>query len=94
MTPSDSAGKFTDILGFIGGALCVVAGLYLFSAQTQDPDSFIQTIAHGMGIYFVGKGLYIFQAVIRRSAQTWYLARMRDDKPLPNTPPTPVVQEG
>lgn len=78
MTPSEGMGKFADVLGFIGGLLCVVAGLYLFSSQTADSNSYLQTIAHGIGLYFMGKGLYVVQAVIRRSAQVWYLESIRD----------------
>jgi hypothetical protein len=41
------------------GLICIGAGVYLLVSRTVDPDSYLQTIAHGIGIYFIGKGLFI-----------------------------------
>jgi len=68
----------SDWLGLIGGVICIIAGGYLFLSQTQNENSYLMTIAHGMGMYFVGKGLFILQSVLRQSAQTWFLHSIRD----------------
>ena len=46
-------------LGWIGAAVCVIAGLYLLNSTTVDGNSYLQVISHGMGIYFIGKGLFV-----------------------------------
>jgi uncharacterized membrane protein len=88
MKPSESIGQIADILGVIGGIICLAAGFYLLSSHTQDSNSYLQTIAHGIGIYFLGKGLYVIQSVVRSSAQVWFLARR---SAVDETPPTPAT---
>jgi hypothetical protein len=89
MKPSESLGKAADVVGVIGGIVCIIAGLYLLGSQTQDASSYLQTIAHGIGIYFVGKGLYVLQSVVRNSDQAWFLARIRNPE-VDNAPPMPA----
>jgi hypothetical protein len=78
VTPSESVGKFADVAGIIGAVVCVIAGFYLLGSNTADANSYLQVIAHGIGIYFIGKGLYLIQAVVRRSASVWFLESIRD----------------
>ena len=40
--PSESKGKLADVLGIVGRILCVGAGLYLFTSQTQDANSYLR----------------------------------------------------
>lgn len=49
-------------LGVIGGGLCLLAGAYLLNTQAVADDSYLETIAHGMGLYFLGKGVFILAA--------------------------------
>lgn len=39
--------------------LCVAGGVYLLLSKTAAADSYLQVIAHGLGLYMVGKGLFI-----------------------------------
>jgi len=45
-------------LGLISGAICVIAGIYLLGVEAAGQNSMLEYIAHGMGIYFIGKGVY------------------------------------
>ncbi|HZO97128.1 MAG TPA: hypothetical protein VFB42_07140 [Gaiellaceae bacterium] len=51
-----SAGSAWDALAALGA---IGAGVYLLASQTADPNSYLQTIAHGLGVYFVAKGVYM-----------------------------------
>ena len=75
-----------DVAGIIGGILCLVAGVYLFTSRTQDANSYLMTIAHGIGIYFVGKGLFVIQSVVRGSGQVSFLSKIHGDLSLPKPP--------
>jgi len=48
-----------NLVGWLGAAVCVVAGLYLLASNTVDGNSYLQVISHGMWIYFIGKGLFV-----------------------------------
>ena len=65
--------------GVIAGAICIIAGLYLLQTQAVEDDSLLETIMHGMGIYFVGKGVFVWLSLntqveiarsLRRVAET------------------------
>jgi len=45
-------------LGIVSGAICVIAGIYLLGLEAAGQNSMLEHIAHGMGIYFIGKGIY------------------------------------
>lgn len=54
-------GRLIDIASTL---LCIGAGLYLLQysvPNTGNGTSWFQIIGHGMGIYFIGKGLFIFR---------------------------------
>jgi hypothetical protein len=44
----------------------IAAGLYLLASETVDPDSYLQTIAHGIGIYFIAKGFFMGASLYRQ----------------------------
>lgn len=44
----------------LSSALCVGAGAYLLQTQAVGESSWFEAIAHGMGIYFIGKGVFIW----------------------------------
>lgn len=48
---------FARFGGAIAGLTCIGAGLCLLSTQAVADDSFLEVLAHGMGIYFIGKGM-------------------------------------
>lgn len=39
---------------------CLAAGIYLLQTQAVGESSYLEAIAHGMGIYFIGKGLFVW----------------------------------
>jgi len=51
------------LLGWLGAVVCVAAGIYLLQYNAVDQSgtgtSWFQIIGHGMGIYFIGKGLFV-----------------------------------
>lgn len=52
------------IIGLLAGAVCVGAGVYLLSQNsvadpTEGGTSWFEIIAHGIGIYFIGKGIFV-----------------------------------
>jgi hypothetical protein len=53
--------------GLIAGLVCIAAGVYLLQTQAQDENSLIEVIMHGMGIYFIGKGIFVWLSL---NAQT------------------------
>lgn len=54
-------------LDFVAALICIAAGVYLLQYNAVDTNalgaaagtSWFQIIGHGMGIYFIGKGLYV-----------------------------------
>jgi len=71
------------IAGLVSGGLCVAAGIYLLTKSSapitlgeQEGQSWLEVIAHGIGIYFIGKGIFVW-------AMLWPAAR-------PQTPAPPA----
>jgi hypothetical protein len=53
-------GRVVDVLATL---LCIGAGVYLLQYNSSgDQTSWFEIIGHGMGIYFIGKGLFIARA--------------------------------
>lgn len=50
------------LIDFLAGAACVAAGLYLMTIQSVGETTVFVAIAHGMGLYFIGKGLFVWRA--------------------------------
>lgn len=65
--------------------LCVGAGVYLVTSKTAASDSYLQVIAHGIGIYMIGKGLFIARSLHLQAESLWRLeelaAQTREDLP-------------
>lgn len=57
--------KTPKIFSFIGGAICIFGGLGLVVLKAQGENSMIQSIANGMGYYFIGKGTYMIAMTIQ-----------------------------
>ena len=52
-------GKISRGLCIFGGVIVIFAGLNLAGLQAQGDNSIIQSIANGMGYYFIGKGIFM-----------------------------------
>lgn len=48
-----------DSIGTLAGIVAILAGIYLLTSQAAGPNSYLELLAHGIGAYFVGKGLWM-----------------------------------
>jgi hypothetical protein len=68
------------LIGFGAAAICVFAGIYLLQYNadtgTAGGTSWFQIIGHGMGIYFIGKGLFVARSTWLESQQAEHLAQL------------------
>lgn len=47
-------------VGILGAVVCIGAGAYLLTIQSAaEGTTIFEAIAHGMGAYFIGKGLFV-----------------------------------
>jgi ethanolamine utilization microcompartment shell protein EutL len=59
----------SKIFAIIGGVICIIGGISLAGLKAQGTNSMLESIANGMGFYFVGKGTYMIAMVFQlRSA--------------------------
>lgn len=49
--------------------VCLGAGAYLLLSQTADSSSYLQVLGHGIGGYFVAKGLWMARSLQLASRQ-------------------------
>lgn len=54
-----AATVFRGLLGVSSVLACIGAGVYLLSITPAQENNMIASIAHGIGGYCIGKGLYI-----------------------------------
>jgi hypothetical protein len=71
------------ILSAGAAILCVAAGVYLLSKNSipvtvgaKTGQSWFEIIAHGMGIYFIGKGLFVLANLSQQRAQVRSLRQL------------------
>jgi hypothetical protein len=67
-------------LGLAAAATCVFAGIYLLQynavSDSTTGTSWFQIIGHGMGIYFIGKGLFVARSTWAEADQAKHLAAL------------------
>jgi hypothetical protein len=51
-------------VSLIAGLVCGGAGAYLLAHQTESGPTWLDVIAHGSGIFFIGCGLYMIGSAI------------------------------
>src|SRR3954451_472222 len=73
--PSRLPGVASAAIAAIG---CWAAGLYRLTSETADPNSYLKTIAHGIGIYFLAKGVFVGKQLWESARQTILLKEIRD----------------
>ncbi len=61
--------KQSQIIGVIGGIVSIGAGIYLLIHNTQAQSDVFDVLIHGIGAYFVGKGLWMISQATSRSGQ-------------------------
>lgn len=69
------AGALVELVAAIGA---IAAGLYLLTSQTEAQDSYLQVIAHGIGIYFIAKGVFMGASLARQRETLNVLIRLAE----------------
>lgn len=71
----------SKVFAVIGGVICILGGLSLVGLKAQGANSMIESIANGMGYYFIGKGMYMIAMVIqfRTAIQKLFTKTNKDD---------------
>ena len=61
------------ILGFavkaVAGLVSIGAGTYLVTRQSASGDTWLEVLAHGIGVFFIAAGLFMIGSAIAASAQ-------------------------
>jgi hypothetical protein len=54
----------------IAGLVAVGAGIYLLSRQSASGDTWLEVLAHGIGVYFIAQGLFMIGSSIAAAASS------------------------
>jgi hypothetical protein len=74
--PIDKWGFATRSLCIAGGMIALFGGLNLLFLKAAGENSLTEAIAHGIGWYFVGKGIFMMSAPFHlQSAIHWLIKR-------------------
>jgi hypothetical protein len=68
-------GRLLDILATLA---CIAAGVYLLSIQSVAGNTVLEAIAHGIGIYFIGKGLFVARSTHLQAESVGYLETLTE----------------
>jgi len=72
--------KLLGFLDWAAAALCVFAGLYLLSRGSADipggGQSWFEALGHGIGIYFLGKGVFVGRSAYLAGVQAERLRQL------------------
>lgn len=68
------------VLAVIGGAVTILGGLTLLGLKAASENSLIEAVAHGIGIYCIGKGLFMMAAVVNFKAAVDFVTRQARDR--------------
>jgi hypothetical protein len=52
------------------GLVAVGAGIYLLSRQNASGDTWLEVLAHGVGVYFIARGLFMIGSSIAAAASS------------------------
>lgn len=67
------------ILDVIPALASVGAGLYMLSSQTVSSDSIFNVFLHGIGVYFIAKGIYMARTSYLQAELVSATRQARDD---------------
>ncbi len=72
----------SKVFAIIGGVVCIFGGLSLVGLKAAGANSMIESIANGMGYYFIGKGVYMIAIVLqfRTAVQKLFNKPLNDTK--------------
>jgi hypothetical protein len=54
----------------IAGLVAVGAGIYLLTRQSASGDTWLEVLAHGAGVYFIARGLFMIGSSISEAASS------------------------
>jgi hypothetical protein len=66
-------GRLIDIAATL---LSIGAGLYLLQYSSPGQSSWFEVIGHGMGVYFIAKGLFMARSLHLADQHAGYLAQL------------------
>lgn len=66
------------LLDYAAAAASIAAGLYLLQFQSAGGSSWFEVIGHGIGIYFIAKGIYLARAMQVAQRETELLDEIAD----------------
>lgn len=69
----------TKVLGLLSALGSIAAGVYLLDTQAVQENSLLETMMHGIGIYFLAKGLYLGATVYVQEDIRMLLRRSEKD---------------
>lgn len=75
--------------GIVGAIVCACAGVYLLLWQSAgDESNWFEVVTRGLGIYFIGKGLFIWSMVRGNEDQLTELRKIAGtpEHPKPSAP--------
>jgi hypothetical protein len=68
-------------VGVIAGLICAGAGVYLLQWESAGSEAnWFEAVAHGMGIYFIGKGIFVAvdEPDFRQTVLEYYAGKLYD----------------
>jgi hypothetical protein len=66
--PTGHPSRGPRLIAAAAGVVCIGAGLYMLSIESASSDPTVfEAMAHGIGIYFIGKGIFVW-AMLNRFA--------------------------
>jgi hypothetical protein len=68
-------GAPSRVLGIIGGCVAIFGGVTLLGLKAAGQNSLIEAIAHGIGIYCIGKGLFMISAIVNFKTAVEFLTQ-------------------
>ena len=68
-------GRFIDIAASV---ICIGAGLYLLSTESAADNSIFNPLLHGIGAYFVAKGLFVARSTHLAAESRTLLGRLTE----------------
>lgn len=74
-------GASSRILGVIAGAVAIFGGVTLLGLKAAGENSLIEALAHGIGIYCIGKGLFMIAGVGNAKAAVDFVAQQFTRRP-------------
>ena len=74
--------------GYVGAIVCALAGFWLFLWDSAGQENnWFEVVTRGLGVYFVGKALFIVSTTLSNDRQLRELKRIAGPEPTPSLQP-------